>query len=377
MNFLIDAHNTTSAGTISVTRNFLKGLVGHESKDHYYVVLPKLPAFDEFKKINAPNIKLIYIPQYKGIIQLISRISYQIALLPLLAVFIWPRSILALGNYLILPWHRKVVMTQQLFLTDDAIYNESSFKVRLEEGIVRLLFKLTLLSTKKVIVQRSRIKEQFADKYKIKNLEIIVLPTPVTDNNCMMNMGVCNSSSVSQKTVLYVSRFYKHKNHDFLFKIIEKYSNEFRERGIKFYVTVDPSLGKNAERFISNIKEKGIEDILINLSEIPPERIMELYRYATALFFPSKGESLGLPLIEAMSFGLPVIVPELEYALETCGQAGLYYKYDDIDSAYEHLIEICVNEKLWNEYSMRSREQFKKFPTIEKWTEEVLWIIRN
>ena len=65
------------------------------------------------------------------------------------------------------------------------------------------------------------------------------------------------------------------------------------------------------------------------------------YEKADALFFPSMLESYGLPLVEAMSIGLPVIAADLPYARLLCGDDGIYF---DPESS-ENLIEACKELK--------------------------------
>lgn len=52
---------------------------------------------------------------------------------------------------------------------------------------------------------------------------------------------------------------------------------------------------------------------IVNLDQVPAMDIPYLYQSSSALIFPSKTESLGLPLIEATQLGLPVIASELDY----------------------------------------------------------------
>lgn len=368
MKYLIDAHNTISAGTINVTKNFIEGLLKCGDENLYYIVLPKLPEFDRFRGLNKTNIHLLYIPQFRGLFQLTSRIFYQIIIFPVFALFIRPKSILILGNYSLMPWREKVVLMQQLYLIDDTLYKGSDLKVRIIEGVVRLLFRLTLMSTSKIIVQRNRSKKQFSAKYK-GNVSVTVLPSPVSD---IISHAEHGRQRPSEKIILYVSRYYKHKNHEFIIKIAERYSKELREENIRFYITLDPALGKEVEDLISTITEGKLDDIVNNIFEVPQEELIKYYNRAIVLFFPSKAESFGLPIVEAMASGLPVVVPDLEYAYDICGEAGIYYKEDDVDDAYRHLIEICEDEALWKQYSEKSLEQYKKFPTVEKWIEEIL-----
>jgi glycosyltransferase involved in cell wall biosynthesis len=55
---------------------------------------------------------------------------------------------------------------------------------------------------------------------------------------------------------------------------------------------------------------------------------------AHALVMPSEVESLGLPLVEAMGVGLPVVAADVPYAREVCGEAGVYFRPGDpVDAA--------------------------------------------
>lgn len=55
-----------------------------------------------------------------------------------------------------------------------------------------------------------------------------------------------------------------------------------------------------------------------NLGPRSHEDVLALYRNARALVFPSKGESFGLPLIEAAQAGLPILAGELDFVRDVC-----------------------------------------------------------
>ena len=62
------------------------------------------------------------------------------------------------------------------------------------------------------------------------------------------------------------------------------------------------------------------------------------YRKADALVFPSVLESYGLPLVEAMAMGLPIIASDLPYARVLCGDEGIYFDPESSAS----LVEACA-----------------------------------
>jgi glycosyltransferase involved in cell wall biosynthesis len=55
-----------------------------------------------------------------------------------------------------------------------------------------------------------------------------------------------------------------------------------------------------------------------NLGHLDHHAVLALYRRAHALIYPSTMESLGLPLIEAATCGLPILAPELDYVRDAC-----------------------------------------------------------
>jgi glycosyltransferase involved in cell wall biosynthesis len=60
------------------------------------------------------------------------------------------------------------------------------------------------------------------------------------------------------------------------------------------------------------------------LGSVAPESLPALYAGARALLFPSEVESFGLPLVEAMATGVPVIASGIPVCREICGEAALY-----------------------------------------------------
>ncbi|WP_232307896.1 glycosyltransferase [Sphingomonas hankookensis] len=69
-----------------------------------------------------------------------------------------------------------------------------------------------------------------------------------------------------------------------------------------------------------------VEDIATTLDgERPSGDVAAMYSAADALVFPSFTESYGLPLVEAMTIGMPIVAADRPYARELCGAAGIYF----------------------------------------------------
>jgi alpha-1,3-rhamnosyl/mannosyltransferase len=69
----------------------------------------------------------------------------------------------------------------------------------------------------------------------------------------------------------------------------------------------------------------GSHGRVLNLGYVPNADLPALYSEAAAFVFPSLYEGFGLPVLEAMACGCPVVVPRAHSMPELVGDAGLYY----------------------------------------------------
>lgn len=92
-----------------------------------------------------------------------------------------------------------------------------------------------------------------------------------------------------------------------------------------------------------------------------PERIEALYRQARVLVFPSFYESSGLPVVEAMSFGSPVVCSDIGSLRERCGDAAVYCDPADVTSIVNQVTHLLSDENLWQDLQRRGLAQAAKF----------------
>ena len=77
-------------------------------------------------------------------------------------------------------------------------------------------------------------------------------------------------------------------------------------------------------RLVDQQERLGLGDRVELLGAVAPENLPALYAGARALLFPSEVESFGLPLVEAMATGVPVIASDIPVCREICGEAAMY-----------------------------------------------------
>ena len=72
-------------------------------------------------------------------------------------------------------------------------------------------------------------------------------------------------------------------------------------------------------------------------NDVDDERLSVLYNEATALFFPSRYEGFGLPVLESMACGTPVVTCRNSSLPEVGGDAALYVEPDDIEGICRYM----------------------------------------
>jgi glycosyltransferase involved in cell wall biosynthesis len=76
------------------------------------------------------------------------------------------------------------------------------------------------------------------------------------------------------------------------------------------------------------------------LGLIKREEVYTQFAASDAMLFTSERETLGLPLLEAMFFGKPAVLPDLPYAREIYGDAGAYYKQNTSQAISEAILDV-------------------------------------
>ena len=96
----------------------------------------------------------------------------------------------------------------------------------------------------------------------------------------------------------------------------------------------------------------GVPDALIHLGSVTEPRLRTLYRCAAALVYPSLYEGFGLPILEAMASGTPVIGSHAASIPEVLGNAGVLLDPLDVPGWTEAIVRI-VND---DQFRARLRE---------------------
>jgi alpha-1,3-rhamnosyl/mannosyltransferase len=135
---------------------------------------------------------------------------------------------------------------------------------------------------------------------------------------------------------LFPAITYPHKNHLTLVRAFAKVVVEHPE--VLLVLTSGPAQMEDAVR--QEVARLGIDGSVRRLGRIPRGDLDWLVRHATALTFPSRFEGFGLPVLEAMGNGCPVIAADATALPEVVGEGGVLVDPDDVDGWAAAMLEV-------------------------------------
>lgn len=161
--------------------------------------------------------------------------------------------------------------------------------------------------------------------------------------------------NLPEKFFLYVGVLEKRKNIELILKLAEKISDI--DPNLKIVLAGKPGFGY--ERFSSKIKQMSSK--ILELNHVSDKDLLLLYNKAIALIFPSFVEGFGLPPIEAMACGTPVIASNCDALKEIIGDAGLLSEPNDLNSFLDFISILISDKKLYSNLVEKGLERTNLF----------------
>jgi glycosyltransferase involved in cell wall biosynthesis len=179
-----------------------------------------------------------------------------------------------------------------------------------------------------------------------------------------------------KKYILFVGNVKPHKN---LKVLLEAYSSLNKELQSTYKLVV---LGKKSGFITSDksvfkyIEKENITSAVFFTDYIKDEFVSSIYKNAQLLVFPSLYEGFGLPLIEAMTVGTPVLSSNSASLPEIGGTSAIYFNPTNVKELTTKIELLLTNKALQKTYIEKGIEHVKKF-SWEKSAKEHINLINN
>lgn len=138
--------------------------------------------------------------------------------------------------------------------------------------------------------------------------------------------------------------------------------------------------GWQYDKIFERIGTLGLQKQVRLTGYVPDEELPLWYNAASALIFPSVYEGFGLPIVEAMACGTPVIAAETPSVHEAAGDAALLFAPLDVDGLVKHLLTVLDNAAevaKMRERGLKHTAQFTWTAAGAKMADSFLRALRN
>jgi glycosyltransferase involved in cell wall biosynthesis len=161
--------------------------------------------------------------------------------------------------------------------------------------------------------------------------------------------------NLPNKYLLYVGRVNIRKNISHLVSAL----NLLDDKAIKLVVAGE--LGSDINLLKDHILADGVSHRVIFTGHVPEEDLYLIYANATVFCFPSYAEGFGLPPLEAMQCGVPVVVSRRTAMPEVCGDAAIYIDPDHPEDIAEKINFLLNDTVLYQKKVLEGIDHAKKF----------------
>jgi len=142
--------------------------------------------------------------------------------------------------------------------------------------------------------------------------------------------------NLPKRFAFYPAMSFPHKNHLRLFEALAI----LRDRhGIRLpLVCTGRAYEPHWPAILAGVVRFGLEGQVLLLGSVDPDTLAAIFKAATFLVFPSLFEGLGLPIIEALEYKLPVVASDATCIPEVGGDAAVYFDGTSVESIVEALL---------------------------------------
>jgi len=164
--------------------------------------------------------------------------------------------------------------------------------------------------------------------------------------------------ALPQGYILYVGTIQPRKNIDTL---IEAYARLRTVRESMPKLVIVGRKGWLYDRLFTRISELGLADEIIFTGFVPDEELPHIYAGASLFVYLSFFEGFGLPPLEAMACGVPVVTSNTTSLPEVVGDAGLAVPPSDLDAVMAAMARILDDAGFARTLGERGRERARLF----------------
>jgi glycosyltransferase involved in cell wall biosynthesis len=349
----VDAHavERDGSGNCTYIRNLLKALCKIDNQNEYvlYVTDIRHPFYQDF--LPFEHVKIKPIPVKNPFIRIPFCLAWETLKDSLDILHV---------QYIAPPLHRGKLVA---IIHDLGFLYYPEFFSKFEVFRSKILIRSTAKRSDKIITGSDFSKNDIVQSYGINPHKIEVVPLGVSpafkpESDATKIQKISEKYRIQKPYILCVGRLNPRKN---LTTLVEAFAILKREKSIPHKLIITGKEDFGTQKIIRSIKKTDYFRDVLFTGYVDDQDLNSLYNGADVFLYLSLFEGIGLPVLEAMSCGVPVIVSNSSSLIEIAGGAGVLVNPLDPREIGNAIFRIISNQDLRKEYAARGISRVKKY----------------
>ncbi len=236
---------------------------------------------------------------------------------------------------------------------------------RLKQWVYRFIMRHAAAHSRLILTVSQHVKRDIIKNYAVAPSKVVVTYNgidlehfrPISNSKRLKD--VTKKYNITKPFILYVGQWMEHKN---LFRLVEAYLkvNADPKYTGRFQLVLAGQARNYAEYRDKISRVKAAHDIILP-GFIADDDLPALYNAAQLFAFPSLAEGFGIPPLEAMACGTPVVASRSSSLPEVLGTAALYFDPLDTDSIARTITRGLSDASLRERLSKIGRQQAAQY----------------
>lgn len=360
-------------GKVGGTETYLRNLVDSITRldrDNSYFIFVNRESAEVFQAL-SPRINIVHCPLYAN--NRFARILWEQILLPFQARSRKIDALLSPG--MTTPFFCPIPSI--LVIYDLQHVNQPQNFPLFHRFFLQTIIYLSAKTAKGIITISKHVKNDIIKHYRIRPEAIKVTYLGVNHDIFSPGTGQDNTGfrakyKLPEHYLLYAAALLPHKNHERLLQAFREIIKTMPD----CMLVLTGAWEKGYDKIAAVVSALGLRHNVIMLGWLPFEDIVAIYRGSELFVYPTLHEGFGLPILEAMASGVPVVCSRIEPLIEVAGDAALLVEPMDPSDIAQGILSVLKNAQLRQELVGKGFERAKEF-TWKKTTEETLRFIET
>ena len=340
------------AGIGNYVVNLVKELSKIDNKNEYTIFANKDNA--EYFTTNNPNFKTITLPNYTR--TRFIRILWEQCRLPKLLKQMNIDILHSPGFIAPLKMTAKSIVT----IHDMTFFSHPQYHTRFKQYYFKKMIPLTVKKANIIIADSENTKKDIHKYLNTEKSKIITIHLGASEDFKKIDRNkakkfISKKYSIKNKFILFVGMIEPRKN---LQRLVDAF---IQIKNPELKIVIVGKKGWQMEEFFKMIKDSKLEDTIIFPGYVPDEDLVKFYNAAEIFVYPSIYEGFGIPVLEALACGCPVITSNTSSMPEITGPAAKLIDPNDTDDIKKTIQKLLRNEQLRQTLGEEGIIQAKKF----------------